>query len=631
MLQNVRKALKGVVAWFVVVLLVLAFAAFGVPELSDLTKQSALKIGKEGFSKVEIQNEFNREVAARRAQNDGGYTREDAINQGLPNQIVANMATRSALTQEARRLGLVMPSELVREVLNTDERFKNPATDKFDADWLARVLQQYDLNLALFRQTVTEDLLRDQLISAVSRGPQTPDIFKEGIALREIERRDLTYVIVTDEMAGIPEEPTPQTLQAYYEENSAAYMAPEMRSFLLLEVTNKSFEDDATISEELIRERYEAGRERLYSTPEKRTLYQLTYPSEAEAIAAAEALRQGGDFEDLAKERGLSLEAATSKDAAKRDLLDPNVAEAAFAADLAAGGVAGPISGLFGFVVLQISDITPAETQSYEDVRDDIRSGMLVSDTRKRVYDVIEQIENEQDAGAGLVSAAEAAGLEARAVGPVDAFSFGPGGEIIADLSGDVLKEAFALNEGDESTAVKFSDDSGYFFVAVTEVQPEAVKPFELVEDTVAGDWRTQERQQRIADAAGQVRTSLAGGATFDDAVAPFNVEPLTATADRGALRVQAFSDVLQNDVFTADQGDVIVGAAGANGATAVVLVTGVSYNPAAINPQASLQLDRILRYQLDQELLDAYVGAVREDLGVKTNQAAIDSIFTDG
>ncbi|MEM6414090.1 MAG: SurA N-terminal domain-containing protein [Pseudomonadota bacterium] len=631
MLKEIRKSIIKIITGLFGLLIILSFAAFGVPEISDFGQRPALKVGSQGFSAAAIREEFNRQVTSRRAQTEGNFSREDALRQGLQQDVISTLATRAAVQEETKRLGLVMPKDLVREALQNDERFQNPQTNKFDSEWLRLVLQQYDMSLSQFRDIITEDLLREQLVSAISTGAGTPNILKEAIILREIERRDLSYVVVTDEKAGPAAQPTADDLQTYYNENSSRYMAEELRTFTLVDVTNASFEDDVDVDEAQLRKVYDANFKRVYSKPEKRTLYQLTYPSEAEAKAAAESLRQGRSFEELTTDRGVSLESATYKDAVKGDLVDPNIAEAAFSADLSEDGVAGPIEGLFGHVVLQIADITAAEVQAFEDVRDELRSSFLENDTRKRVYDVVEAIENEQDTGANIQTAAEAVDIEARTIGPVDRYSFGPGGEIVSDVAGDVLKEAFAMNEGDESTAVKYSDDSGYFFVALNSIQPKALKDFDLVSDQVMADWRRDEREKRIRNAVQKIEEAVRDEKSLADAAKSFNLDVRTATVDRGPLKLEAFSDALNTRIFDADINSVVNGGAGTDGATAVVIITAVRHDEGNIDPRQSALLDQYLGYQLDQELLEAYVGAVRDDLGVKTNQAQINSIFSDG
>ena len=82
MLKQIRGTLKNVVALFVIALLILAFAAWGVPEMRQLSRNYAIRIGGEGVSALEVQKEFDRFVTNRRLANDGQFDREAAIAAG---------------------------------------------------------------------------------------------------------------------------------------------------------------------------------------------------------------------------------------------------------------------------------------------------------------------------------------------------------------------------------------------------------------------------------------------------------------------------------------------------------------------------------------------------------------------
>ncbi len=141
MLQQIRGTMKNVFAFFIIALLILAFAAWGVPEIRQFTQNHAVRVGGEGISILEVQKEFDRYVTNRRLANDEAFDREAAIAGGLPDQIVTSMATQSALKQEAGKMGLLVPRTAVKDFLQDNEQFRNPRTGKFDNEALTGILQ----------------------------------------------------------------------------------------------------------------------------------------------------------------------------------------------------------------------------------------------------------------------------------------------------------------------------------------------------------------------------------------------------------------------------------------------------------------------------------------------------------
>ena len=126
MLKQIRGTLKSVIAIIIILPLIVSFVAWGVPEMRQMTSNYALSVGSKGFSALEIGREFDRYVTNRRNQSEGAYTREQAIAEGAPNQIVESMATQAALDQEALKMGLIvtrpMDSKFQRQVRQRDAR-----------------------------------------------------------------------------------------------------------------------------------------------------------------------------------------------------------------------------------------------------------------------------------------------------------------------------------------------------------------------------------------------------------------------------------------------------------------------------------------------------------------------------
>lgn len=631
MLSQVRNTLKGPIAWIVVILLILAFALWGVPNVTQLmASNSTVTVGNENFSQQYVQNEFNTLYQRQNRESGGSLTREAAIASGLPGQVVDTIATQSVLAQYAKKMNLAIPRQAVRDYIQDSEVFKNPATGEVDRTTFESILQQNGYTVESFERRVKEDLTRSQLIDALAAAGPAPVPFTRPIILRETERRRIAYLTVTDEMAGVAAEPGPDDLQKFYEENESVFTAPEYRTFDLLLLRNEDFREQLEAPEEELRRLYEAGKERLYDKPERRTIYQLTYETEAEARAAVAALRSGTPFENIAEEKGVSLEAATFTDAQKRDLLDPTVANAAFAEGLEVGSIVDPVRSLFGWTIVQIAGITPAETTTFEEVRGQIESDYLEQDVRRRMLDAIDEIEEVRDTGAELADAAQAAGFEVQTIGPVDRVSFEPGGAIIDNVPGEALREAFILEEGEQSEALRLGAEDGYFMVSVKEITPPALKPFDYVRDEVEQRWRDEERRTRILNTVNSIRERVEAGESLEDVAGEFDRSPIINVIDR-RFSNDTISDSFTDQIFFAELNDVISGPAGQSGAQVIAEIREIGYAPGSIPPQQAEQLRQLVGYQLDQELIEAFILTIRDDYGVKINQTQLDALFADG
>ena len=169
--------MKSIVAGFGAVLLVLSFALWGVPGLSNFVQRPTMRVGNAPLSPSMIQSEYSRAIRMKREENGGKFTSEDARAQGLGDQVVRQITTRSILEQEAGKLGLVMSNDIVKKYIETNESFQNPTTGKFDGQRLAEILRSNELSEAGFEDIIRKELLRDQLVSSLMAGPPAAEAF----------------------------------------------------------------------------------------------------------------------------------------------------------------------------------------------------------------------------------------------------------------------------------------------------------------------------------------------------------------------------------------------------------------------------------------------------------------------
>ena len=628
MLKQIRGTLKSVVAIIIILPLIVAFAAWGVPEVRQMTRNDAVRVGAEGFSALEVKREFDRYVTNRRNQSDGAFTREQAIAEGAQDQIVNSLATQSALDQEALKMGLLVTRPMVSNYLQTSEQFKNPNSGKFDNETLDAILREYGFSIREFEERIRMEMLRSQLLGGVARGGPASSAMVDGLIAREVESREVSYVTITEDVAGAAPVATPDAVKAFYEKNKSQFMAPEYRTFTAVILSNSDYVDRAEASDEKLLEVYNANKAK-YETPERRTFYQITIEAEADAAEAIKALKEGRPFESVAIENGQTLAQVTRTDVLKSDIVDPAVANAVFDAGAGDGAVIGPVKGVFGFNVMQIAGVTPATTKPFEEVRAEIETAFLDQGTKKRLFEKVEEIENERDTGATVADAARKHGVTAQVIGPVDSFSFSRGGGIVDDVPGDVLAAAFKLEEGEESEAAELADKSGYYFVSVTEIIPPAPIPLETIAAEVEARWRAADRDARLSAAVAQINDALAKGSTLAQAAAPFNRAPLPASLSRRSVN-DTFSQELLDQVFSAAKGKAVSGRAG-DGAQIVVVVNDIKFGAAPVGPDQIAAFGRFIGTQFDQELIDAYANAVRADAKVKINKAQIETQFAEG
>lgn len=626
MLQQFRGALKGVFAWLIFSVLILAFAIWGIGDVvTGVPTGAPLTVGKQAVTQQQLTNEFERQLTSRRQQQEG-YTRQDAIEQGLPVRVVQDYANRLAIEQAARRLGVTATSKMVRDYLSSEEGLQNPATGKFDEQILDAILRQNNFTPAQFRAVIRADMIRSQLIDAVSAGGPAPSEMTLPLLKRSNERREVRYLLITQDMAGQPEAPTDDALQEYYDQHTATFSTPELRTFSVVQLTPAEFEQKLTAPEDQIRKLYDMNKD-AYSKPERRTIRQLTFDSESAANAAAARLKAGEDFGAIAKERGLTVEAATLDEVTQNGVANPQFAAAAFAAQ--PGDVIAPVKGLFGWTLGKLVSVTPPEVTPFEEVKPELEKQFLERDAQKAMLDTLETFESARDGGASIVEAAKEAKLTLTTYGPLTREGAAPDGEAIdPPPPPQALEQAFRLGDGEESD-VEDLDGGGYFALSIDSETPMTPIPFEQVKDKVRDAWLSEAREKKLRAAVRDIRAQVDAGKTFDAAADAYGRTPVTRMLTRQSTD-ETFGAQLLEKIFRAPMNEMVSGAAASGQAQVIVETSMIAYPPTPPAVAQLSQVGQIIGYNVNAEMMDAYVRGVRDELGVKVNEKLLAAAFPD-
>ena len=163
-------------------------------------------------------------------------------------------------------------------------------------------------------------------------------------------------------------------------------------------------------------------------TPEKREVSQIVFPNVEEAQTARGRIASGTSFDDLAKERNLNLSDVDLGMIAKSAILDPAVADAAFA--LPSGEVSQPVQGRFGVALVKIGKIEPGVTPSYESFAAQVKKEIGADRRKSQVAELHNKMEDERGGGASVVEAAQKLGLTAVTIDAVDRSGRIPNGQL---------------------------------------------------------------------------------------------------------------------------------------------------------------------------------------------------------
>lgn len=619
MLQVFR---KGAGSWFVKAfmgLLILSFVVWGIADVfRNFTGQSAAKIGSTVITQEQFRRIYTDRLQQLNRQAGRGLTPDQARAIGLDRQILNELFGEAALDEKAKALGLgISNEELARKIRETPQ-FRGPGG--FNHDYMVQVLRSNGYTEAGYVEAERKLSLRQQIGRAIGGDVALPKIMRDAVGRYENEERNVEFVILGKNQAVAVFTPPPDQLTTYFEERKASFAAPEYRKITILALTPDSVASALEIPDAEIKKLYEASIDR-FTTPEKREIDQIVFPTPEEAAAASARIASGLTFDALAAERKLEAKDITLGTVTKREMLDPAVADAAFA--LQPGKVSAPIQGRFGTVLVRVKKIAPGSEQSLASVSEMLRKEIALQRSRRLITELHDKVEDERAGGATLAETANKLKLTTTTIDAVDRSGRKPEGSTIEGLPGtaEIVTGAFRTQPGVETDAIELPKGAGYVWYDVAGVTAPRPRTFDEVRPLVEAQWRNDETAKKLTALADSVRAKVDGGESLSKAAPGVTIEKREKLNRTRAA--EGFDTRALARFFETPEGKSGVIDAPDGVGKIVYRITGVSTPTATAEKTADATIAR----GMQEDLLGQYILRVESEMGVSINEATIRSL----
>jgi peptidyl-prolyl cis-trans isomerase D len=600
--------------------LIVSFGVWGIADIFRGFGQSTLaKVGH-----TEISTEQFRQIYTEKLQQIGRQfgrplTMEQARAFGLDRQVLQQTIAEAALDEEARRLGLGQSNDETMRLIFSDPNFKG-VNGAFDPARFQTVIRQIGYSEQRFVAEQRRTSLRRQIVGTITAGLEPPKVLIEALARFQNEQRTIEYVKLDAAQAGTIDPPSPETLAAYFDDHKTQFRAPEYRKISFVAVTPEDIGKWSEVSDEDARKAFEQRRDKL-GTPERRQVSQIVFPNAEEAMAARNRIGSGLSFEDLAKERGLNPSDVDLGLITKSAIVDPAIADAAFA--LQSGEVSQPEQGKFGFALVKIGKIEPAVAPSYESLAAGLKKEIASERARNKVAELRDKMEDERGGGATVVEASQKLGLSAVTIDAVDRSGRLPNGQPVPNIPRglDVVSQAFNSDVGVDNDPVQFN--GGYVWYDVVAITPSRERNLDEVRDQVEAKWRDDQITSRLRAKATEMVQKLEQGGKLADEAARAGLSVETASGLKRDASVPGVSAGAVTAAFRTPKDGV--GQTPDVGASAWIVFRVADINVPPVDPASDEMKklkDTVQRGQTDEQLAE-YITRLESEIGTNVNQTA--------
>jgi peptidyl-prolyl cis-trans isomerase D len=300
----------------------------------------------------------------------------------LKDKILDDLIAKILILQEAKRFGLSIPDEELREAIESIPAFQ--MNGQFDKRSYERFLRSNRMTPEEFEQSQRESLLLSKAVSLIKmNGGKVSDEEVLDTYLFENERINLTFLKIVPDFFKGQINANEIEIKDYYQKHQEEFRIPTFVQIQYLLFRPSDFENKVQVSLDEAK-RYYDSRKDTFKIPKQvrvRDILIKAGPQDApdqfeakkkKAEEILEKAKKTKDFGSLAKQYSAAENASKGGDLGwiQRGMLGEQIESILFA--MKAGDLTGVLAARDGFHILKIEEVKEEKQKSFEEVKDQI-------------------------------------------------------------------------------------------------------------------------------------------------------------------------------------------------------------------------------------------------------------------
>lgn len=573
MLHFIRERAQGWVAWFIVGLITIPFALWGVNSyMTGPTDIVVASVNGEPIKQAEFQRSLQQYRDRMREMMGDSFDPSLFDNQSTKQNILNGLIEQKLLYSANQALGQRVSDNDINRAVQQTSAFQ--VDGRFNSERYKMLLARAGFSPTTYEAQLRIDLLGKELGNNIQRTAIVTKHDVDSLLSLEKQKRELAYGVIeagplADEIVISDDDAT-----AIYNNNKNQYTTPEQLSVDYIELSVASLAKTIDIDEAVLKQFYDDNMSQFMS-PEQRQASHILVEGDAEQalkiLAAAEhRLSQGEDFSKVAKELSQDIASASSGGdlgLLQRGVMDNEVFDSALFGLAQVGDVSAIVKTEFGHHLIKLTGIQVSEGQGFADVKLDIAISYRRQEAEQLFFDQAERLaELSYENPDSLDLAADELALKIH----TSALFTREGGEGIA-ADKNIVNVAFndeVLVEGLNSAVIALSD-THLVVIHKKEHVLTSQLPFEDVSTDIKSILKYQRAEDKAIELGLAVLEKLQSGV---DATALFSqgqwheatvMERSETALDRDiidqAYAMEKPSDTAEYHGFTTSQGNYVV------------------------------------------------------------------------
>ncbi len=521
MLQLLRKKSQSTFIQIIVVVIALVFIFWGVGTNMMGSRDAALVVNGEEISFQQYQRAYDRAYQRLSDQLGGNVPKGFAETFNIKQQVINQLIQASLLRQGATEMGIVVSAEEIQKTIQAMVQFQENGT--FSMERYKSILASNRMAPTKFENSLRFDRLTEIAARDIGNFATVATDYEVMAVYNQInEKISLNFVKVSPKDFLEKVEVNDELLKTWFETVKDNYKTEPRLKLKYLTFTFDAISKKIEIDDPKIEEYYNDNLSD-FQVPEQRHARHILLKAgdkdsgqvhEEKKKKAEEVLqlaKNGGDFADLARKysEGPSKDSGGDLGFFPTGSMVPPF-DAAVSA-LQPGEISNVVKTRFGYHIILLEEIKPAETYSLSKVKERITQILQ----RKQAENLTFQVAN--NAYEGIISAGSFASYaEKNKDAQILETGFVARSDAPEILRQDplFLDKAFSLNKGELSSLIK--GQSGYAIFLAEDLKGPVIPPFDTIKSTLTDDFKKAESEKLAESSAKEILDAVAGGKDFE-------------------------------------------------------------------------------------------------------------------
>jgi peptidyl-prolyl cis-trans isomerase D len=433
----------------------------------------------------------------------------------LKDKILDNLIAKILILQEARRMGLSVSDEELREAIESAPAFQ--VNGQFDRRSYERFLRLSRMTPEQFEQSQREDLLLSKAVSVIKMNSgKVSDEESLETYLYENERINLSFLKVVPDSLKVQVNANEIEIKDYYQKHQEDFRIPTFVQIQYLLFRPSEFEKKVQVSPDEIKRYYDSKKD-TFKIPKQVRVRDILIkagpqdtPDQLEAKKKKteeilEKAKKTKDFGSLAKQYSEAENASKGGDLGwiQRGMLGEQIESILFS--MKSGDLTGVLAARDGLHILKIEEVKEEKQKSFEEVKDQILQAL------KKEKAKAEASRKADDAFYSLFRSRDLEGYSREKDALIKSTGLVKEGDEIPDIGKNPLfySSAFSLKLGEISPVVSIPPN--FYILKLVNKKDSRIPPLNEVKEEVTRKvigTKAEEKARQVAeDLLNQIRT----------------------------------------------------------------------------------------------------------------------------